>query len=74
MRTKEQNQELAELLMDAEENIEEVLSQMNESKTVCHSCEVIRFDDFDDHQVADGLRGAIGRLQRARLTLKDGAR
>lgn len=74
MRTKEQNQELAEILMSAEESVEAVISQMNEKKTVCHECEVIRFEDFDDHQVAEGLRGALGRLQRARLSLKGGAR
>jgi len=56
-------------LRDAEDAIKEALSQLDETRKTCAACGLGAFADWDEHQMAEQLRGALGRCERARKTI-----
>ena len=54
-----------EILRDAAEDIREMLSDLNETKTACASCGLYKYENFDDHIVANTLRRLPVKLLNA---------
>lgn len=58
------------LLRDAEVALAAALLGLDDSATPCGSCGVRVYAAFDEHQMAEALRGALGRCRRVRLNIE----
>jgi hypothetical protein len=56
-------------LKKAEDLLASALASLDESQTTCTCCARPQFAAFDEHQMAEQLRGAIGRARRVRRSI-----
>jgi hypothetical protein len=61
------------LLLAADDNLAQVLAHLNVAACECGSCGHKRYEDWDQNQAAEALRGARSRIEKANRMIENGA-
>lgn len=60
----------AQALRVAEKYIAHALEALDEDRTACETCGLQRYDEHEEHLMAEALRGALGRCERVRSQIE----